>query len=179
MRRLLPESSLVPMALGLSDGILNALTLSAGRLVDKNEKVTVGLAGAIAVASLVAGSFVFFVSNYHQLRAELIRAETQLNLTSHGRLAASRLGSAVIREALQTAAVASGYSFLGALVPLLMGAFLPEFRWAAVAVSLASLGVLGLLLARSVHGRYWLWGGGLLCGGLVVLIVGIKLRIVS
>lgn len=70
-------------------------------------------------------------------------------------------------------------SFLGALIPLLTGAFLPGFRWAAVTASLACLGILGLGLARSIHGRYWLWSGSLVVGGAIVLIIGIKLRIVS
>lgn len=179
MRRLRRDLSLVPLALGVSDGILNALALSAGRLVDKSENVTAALAGQIALVSLVSGAFVFFVSNYHRLRAELIRAETQLNLTLHGAFAASRLGAAVVRDALWATAIASGSSFFGALVPLLIGALLPQLRWVAVAASLASLCILGLALARSVHGAYWRWGLGLLCGGVLVFFIGVKLHIVS
>lgn len=173
------DGNLMPAVLGVSDGLLNALALSAGRLIDKTETVSAALAGKIALVSLVTGALVFFVSNYHQLRAELIRAETQLNLTSHGTFAASRLGAAIVREALWATAIASGASFLGALVPLLIGALLPELRWIAIVASLASLGILGLALARSVHGTYWRWGLGLLCGGILVFFIGLKLRIVS
>lgn len=169
----------MPVVLGVSDGVLNALALSAGRLIDRAENVTAALAGKIALVSLVSGAFVFFVSNYHQLRGGLIRAETQLNLTSHGTLAASRLGAAAVREALWATAIASGASFFGALIPLLMGALLPELRWVAISASLASLGILGLALARSVHGTYWRWGLGLVCGGILVFFIGVELRIVT
>lgn len=179
MRRFLRDGSLMPVVLGVSDGVLNALALSAGRLIDRTESITAALATKIALVSLVSGAFVFFVSNYHQLRVELIRAETQLNLTSHGAFAASRLGAAVAREALWATAMASASSFFGALIPLLLGALIPEPRWMAIAASLASLAVLGLILARSVHGTYWRWGLGMLCGGILVFFIGVKLRIVS
>lgn len=179
MRRIIRDGNLMPLVLGISDGVLNALALSAGRLINRTENVSAALAGKIALVSLVSGAFVFFVSNYHQLRAELIHAETQLNLTSHGAFAASRLGAAVVRETLWATAIASGSGFLGALIPLLIGALLPELRWVAIAASLASLGILGLALARSVHGTYWRWGLGLLSGGILVFFIGVKLRIVS
>jgi VIT1/CCC1 family predicted Fe2+/Mn2+ transporter len=178
MRWLNKDGMLMPVVLGLSDGILTALTLSAGRLVNANESLTFILAARIAIASLASGAFVFFVSNYSRLRGELIHAETQLNLTSHGQFAASRLGRAVLREAVGTTVVSSGSSFIGALIPLVTGAWFQEFRWAAISASLLSLGILGLVLARSVHGRYWVWCIGLVCGGTLVLLIGVKLSIV-
>ena len=177
--RWLPESGvLMPTVLGLSDGILTALVLSAGRLVNPNGNFTFALAVRIAIAAFASGAFVYFVSNYSRLRDQLIRAETQLNLTSHGRFASSRLGRAILLEALGMTVVASISSFLGALIPLLTGAFLPDLRWASISASLISLGILGLVLARSVHGRCWLWCISLFCGGVVILLIGIKLRIV-
>ncbi len=168
----------MPVVLGLSDGILTALTLSAGSLVGGSQNLTLSLAGRIAVASLVSGAFVFFVSSYSRLRGELIHAETQLNLTSHGQFASSRLGQAVLREALGSTVLSSGFSFFGALIPLLTGALVETFRWMAVSVSLISLAILGLVLARIVHGRYWLWCAGLVGGGIIVLLIGVRLRIV-
>lgn len=167
----------MPVALGLSDGILTALTLSGGTLVKADESVTFALAARIAVASLASGAFVFFVSSYSRLRGELIHAETQLNLTSHGRFAANQLGRAVLRESVATTIISSGSSFFGALIPLLTGTWFPGFRWAAILASLVSLGILGAVLARRVHGRYWLWCVALVCGGIVVLLIGVKLRI--
>jgi VIT1/CCC1 family predicted Fe2+/Mn2+ transporter len=181
MQRLFGGGVLMPVVFGLSDGILTALTLSAGRLVNANENLTVGLATRIAVAALVSGAFVFFVSNYSRLRGELIRAETQLSLISHGQFAASRLGRAVLLEALGATILSSGSSFVGALIPLLTGAYLQGLRWAAISTSLVSLGILGflgLVLAHIVHGRYWLWCMTLICGGIVILLIGLKLRIV-
>ena len=178
MRWLPKDGILMPAVLGLSDGILTALTLSGGILVRADEGVTFPLAARIALACLASGAFVFFVSSYSRLRAELIRAETQLSLTSHGQFAANQLGRAVLREAVGAALVSSGFSFLGALIPLLTGAYLQGLRWAAIFASLVSLGFLGLVLARSVHGRYWVWCGALVSGGAVVLLIGVKLRIV-
>jgi predicted membrane protein (TIGR00267 family) len=177
MRWLSQDGVLMPVVLGLSDGILTALTLSAGRLVNADQTLTFAFGARIAIASLASGAFVFFVSNYSRLRGELIHAETQLNLTSHGRFASSRLGWAVLREALGATVLSSAASFFGALIPLVTGALFQTLRWTAISVSLISLGILGLVLARSVHGRYWLWSISLVCGGIVILLIGLKLRI--
>ncbi len=178
MRWLSKDGMLMPVVLGLSDGILTALTLSGGTLVKADQSLTSALASRIAFASLVSGAFLFFVSTYSRLRGELIHAETQLNLSSHGRFAASQLGRAVLQEAIGTTVVSSASSFLGALIPLLTGAWLQQFRWAAILAALVSLSILALVLAHSVHGRYWLWCVALVSGGILVLLIGIKLQIV-
>ncbi len=50
------------------------------------------LAIRVATAALVSGGFVFFVAKYAELRGQLIQAEKELNLTSHGKLATTTLG---------------------------------------------------------------------------------------
>ncbi len=168
---------LLPIVLGLSDGILTALTLASGHLVS-NEKMTISLSVRIAVGALVAGAFVFYVSSYARLRGELIHAERELNLTAHGQLASSRLGRAVVIEAFFTTILSSAADFFGALIPLLTGVLLPQSGWGAVVASLILLGILGLVLARSVHGSCWLWCIALVAGGIVLSMIGVKLRIV-
>ena len=174
----LRHNTLLPTVLGLADGILTALTLAAGQLTGPSHEMPIGRGIRIAVAALVSSAFVFYVARYAQLRGELIHAERQLNLMSHGHLASTRLGRSVQIEALVSATVSSIASFLGALIPLLTGALLPTFRCGPVVASLGSLGFLGFALARVVHGSYWLWCGGLVAGGVVLSVVGIQLHIV-
>jgi len=177
--RALGRSVLLPSVLGLTDGILTAITLAAGSLVAPGGRpMSAHLAVRIAVAALTSSAFVFYVAQYSHLRGELVRLERQLTLTDHGRFAASRLGRSVALEALFAAAVSSSASFLGALIPLLSGALFPDFRWAAIVASIGSLGILGSVLARVVRGSFWRWPTALMIGGLALSIVGITLHIV-
>jgi VIT1/CCC1 family predicted Fe2+/Mn2+ transporter len=166
------------VVLGLADGILTALTLAAGQLTEPSHDMSMNRALRIAAAALVSSAFVFYVAHYSQLRGELIHAERQLNLIAHGRLASTRLGRSVLIEAFWTAVVSSSASFVGALIPLLTSVVLPAFRWGAVVSSVTSLGILGVALARVVHGSYWRWCGALVIGGVVLSAVGIGLHIV-
>jgi hypothetical protein len=106
---------------GLIDGILNALTLAAGRLVHTGgEGATLSLALRVSVAAGATTMFVFFIAHYAQLRLDLIRHERELNFTEHGKLAATRLGHRVFLESLLKAMLASGFSVVGALFPLVL-----------------------------------------------------------
>ena len=68
---------------GLVDGILNALTLASGRLLATDAPgATADLAFRVGAASALTTIFVFFVAHYAELRAELARAERELNLLS-------------------------------------------------------------------------------------------------
>jgi predicted membrane protein (TIGR00267 family) len=173
------QENLLPLVLGFSDGILTALTLAAGRLTSDEHTMTFSLALRIAVGALVSGAFVFFVARYAELRRELIQAERQLNLTSHGQLAASHLGAAVFREGLLSGLISSVAAFCGALVPLVIAAFLPEYRWVSIIAALVTLALMGVGLARVVHGRVFRWSAGLVAGGGALSIVGAYLKIVS
>jgi len=175
---LLPDRALLPTVLGLADGILTALTLAAGQLTEPNHQMLMNRALRIAAGALVSGAFVFYVAHYAQLRGELVHAERQLNLMSHGRLASTRLGRSVLVEAFWSSIISSSASFLGALVPLLTGVLLPTFRWGAVVTSVGCLGILGIALAKAVHGSYWRWCAGLAAGGAIFSAIGMGLRIV-
>jgi len=176
-RRLLRGRVLLPIVLGLADGILTALTLAAGQLTQSTHEMTINRALRIAAAAFVSGAFVFYVAQYSQLRGELVHAERQLNLLSHGHLASTRLGRSVLIEAFWSAVISSSASFLGALIPLLTSVLCPTLRWGSVIGSVISLGVLGLALARVVHGSYWRWCTVLVAGGIVLSMVGVRLHI--
>jgi len=163
---------------GLADGILTALTLGAGHMFLSGSQISVALAFRVAFASAISGAFVFLVAHYADLRGELVEAERQLNLTSHGRLAASRLGRAAFRDATNKAMVASTCMFAGALLPMLVGALIARPRWLPVAVSLAALSLLGFFLARTVWGRPWRWVLTLVLAGIVLTCLGAELKIV-
>jgi predicted membrane protein (TIGR00267 family) len=179
LRSFLPRESLLPVVLGFSDGIMTALTLAAGRLTSRAQPVTAGLALRIALAALGSGAFVFFIARYAELRRELIRSERQLNLTSHGRLAASHLGKAALREAALSALLSSVAALCGALVPLMVAAIFPAFRWASILAALVTLALLGFGLGRLVHGRTTYWSAGLVAGGAALSLLGVYLKIVN
>jgi predicted membrane protein (TIGR00267 family) len=171
-----PENRLDVVA-GLCDGILSALILTAGRLLDGGESVTLGLALRVATAGTLTGAFAFFVAHYADLRSELIRAERQLNLVSHGRFASGRLGRAALRDSCTAALIVGICGFLGALLPLGVSAALPELPWLGLATALSALGLLGVLLARTVYGNPLRWALVLVVAGVLVSATGVRLKI--
>jgi VIT1/CCC1 family predicted Fe2+/Mn2+ transporter len=170
--------ALLPGVLGLSDGILTALTLAAGRLIDGGGHVDVSLAARVGVGAWASGAFAFFVARYAELRHQLVRAERQLNLTSHGQLASSHLGAWTLRSSLLAAAVSSGASFLGALVPLLVAAAFPQYRAAGLVTSYFILAALGFGLAHVLHGSKSRWIAAIVFAGVVLSVVGLYLKLV-
>ena len=168
---------LLAAVLGFCDGILTALTLTAGRLTGTDQAVTLGFASRIATGALGSGAFVFFVARYSELRQELIRSEQQLNLLSHGQLARSKLGIAIRNEAIAACATSSVAAFCGALVPMLAAALVPRHGWVAILVALFTLGSLGFGLARVVHGSRVRWPLGLIIGGILLSLLGSALKI--
>jgi predicted membrane protein (TIGR00267 family) len=163
---------------GLIDGILTALTLAAAKILHAGS-LTLGLAGKVGAFSAFTTIFVFFVAHYVELRAELVRAERELNLLSHGQLATTQLGRQVLREAAAGAAVASVCSLLGAMLPLLLALVFPGMPLAGLALTVLLLGILGALLAWSTFGSPTIWAIAMMLGGVVLAVVGVKLDIVS
>lgn len=102
--------SVLPIVLGLLDGITNTLGLAAHSILDDRS----GLALPVALFALVTAVFAIFVARYVGLRVGLIRVGRQLNLLEQSALAATRLGRAARRDAVQ----ASAASFCGALLAL-------------------------------------------------------------
>jgi VIT1/CCC1 family predicted Fe2+/Mn2+ transporter len=165
---------------GLVDGILNALTLAAGRLAHAGgEGATFSLAFRVSVAAGATTIFVFFIAHYAQLRLDLIRHERELNFTEHGRLAATRLGRRVFFESLLRAMLAAGFSLVGALFPLLLCAIVPSPRWLGLAITIIVLSGLGALLARTIYGSPVVWGVGHFIVGIALALVGMQLDLVG
>lgn len=163
---------------GLVDGILNALTLTAGTLLGDGGPT---LASGVKVAAVTActTSFVFFVAHYAQLRSELVHSARQLNLLSRGHLATTQLGAQIFREALGGAAVASLCGVFGSTVPLAASLIAPQFPLIGVALTIGLLGGLGWVLALSVFGSPPRWSTGLMVGGIVVTVIGARLNIIG
>lgn len=165
------------MALGVSDGILNALTLAAASVL---HGVGLGprLSARIGVVALVTAIVTLFIAEYTQNRLELLRAERQLMFTQSGRLAATSLGRAVFRDSIAAALVAGASSFAGAALPLFIGTLLPRVSWIALVASAAALAFLGVVLGSHVGGRRIVWAAALVVAGVVVTIIGMQLEIV-
>jgi VIT1/CCC1 family predicted Fe2+/Mn2+ transporter len=170
-----PEHRLDIVA-GLCEGILTALILAAGRLIS-GDSVTMGLAVRVAAVAMLTDGFSFFVARYADLRSELIRAERQLNLTSPGRFATTRLGRAVLQDAWRAAIIVTVCSFFGALLPLIVSAVFPSPSWLGVAVAVGTLALLGVVLARSVYASPARWAFALTVAGIFLSLIGMKLEI--
>jgi predicted membrane protein (TIGR00267 family) len=162
---------------GLSDGVLTALTLGAGHMFPGHPPMSLSLALRIATAGAISGAFIFMVAHYAELRSGLIEAERQLNLTSRGRFATTQLGRAAFSEAVVGALLASICTFCGALLPLLVGVFVPQMRWLSIVVALLALGLLGYLLALTVYGHPLRWVAALIVGGIALAFVGMQLGV--
>ncbi|WFR66093.1 hypothetical protein P9139_13800 [Curtobacterium flaccumfaciens] len=84
--------------LGVTDGMLNALTLAASAILDGgNGGISLLLALRVGTAALVTAGFTMFVADYAERRVALARAERQLSLTRPGSSRAP--GSAGMRSA--------------------------------------------------------------------------------
>jgi VIT1/CCC1 family predicted Fe2+/Mn2+ transporter len=168
----------VDIVAGLVDGILTALTLSAGRLLEPGG-ISVALAVRVGAAAGLTTVFVFFLAHYAEMRAELVHAEKQLSLAAHGRLVAGTLGRQIFRESLGGACIAAACSLGGATLPLLLSALTPGPWWVGVALTLVILGVLGALLASSLYGSRRLWAIALVAGGIALTAIGERLKIMG
>lgn len=163
---------------GLVDGILNALTLAAGKLL-AGGGVSLSLITKVGIASACTTLFVFFVAHYAELRADLVHAERELNLLSHGRLATTQLGHQVLRESFVGACIASLCGLIGSAFPLLLGLLLPGPPLLGLALTVGLLGVLGAALARSFFGSPYIWALALMVGGVLFALIGIQLNVVG
>jgi VIT1/CCC1 family predicted Fe2+/Mn2+ transporter len=172
-----PERRLDIVA-GVVDGILTTLTLTAAKLLGSGgESISMSLALRVSAAAGLTTVFAFFLAHYAQLRAELVRAERELNVTRHGRLARSNLGRQILIEALADAVLAAVCSILGALIPLGLILFVPMPGWVGCALAIAILGALGAALARTFYGSPLRWGASLMVAGVALAYVGTKLDI--
>jgi predicted membrane protein (TIGR00267 family) len=169
-------SQMFAIVIGLTDGILTALTLAAGHLV-AGTKPTLGLSFRIALGSAICGIFVFYAAEYARLRGELIHAEKELNLSSRGHFVTTQLGKQVRAEAAMGAVLSSSANFIGALLPLFLGSLMPSPAVLAVVPSIIALAVLGWVLARIVNGRRVLWVGALVLAGIALTFAGQWLHI--
>lgn len=166
----------LPLVLGLSDGLLTALTLEAASLTGRG-RVSLLLSVRVGCVALVTSAFTVFVADYADRRAELIRASRQLNLTRRGQLATTRLGRLAVTRSLAAMAAASTSSFLGAVLPLLFGALLPGPAWTVIVLVIAALTALGAVLARLLAGPVAWWSTAMGLGGGAVTWIGIQLHI--
>lgn len=164
---------------GLVDGILNALTLAAGRMVRDGAGANLTLAGRVGAAAALTTLFVFFTAHYAELRAELVRAERQLNFASHSKLARSALGRQVLGEAALGALGASGCGLVGAALPLALATMLPGPAWLSLPLTLGLLAALGGVLAHSFHGRPAVWATVIALGGAILTAAGLELNLVG
>lgn len=168
---------LLPIALGLADGVLNALTLASSSLVGGGAHVTAWLAIRISIAALVTAGFSVLVATYAEARGSLRHASRQLSLATAEGLVATQLGRDAILHAVEQAGLASGSSMLGALLPLLIAAGLPGPGWIAAIVAICALGVLGAGLASAVRASRLVWGTALILGGIAVTAIGAWIKI--
>lgn len=168
---------LFPFVIGPVDGILTALTLAAGRIISSNDPIDMLLALRIALAASLSGGFVFFVAEYARLRGELVHAERHLNLSSAKRLAASRLGRDILREAVRGTIVAAATGFAGAMLPLALGVFFSSIAWMTIAIAVAVLGLLGVAVSTAVRGNPVYWSASLMITGVLLTVTGILLHV--
>lgn len=166
----------LPLALGVCDGILNALTLSSNAVLH-GDGLTLTLAVRVGMVALVSSVFAVYVSDYAQRRGRLGRAERELNLMSAGRLASSHLGRQTVRDSVVAATTASVASFAGAFIPLMIGAVITRASWTALVVAVTALGAFGSVLASGFGGRRWVWAVAMAVAGVAVAAIGAELKI--
>lgn len=171
------REALLPAALGFADGILNALTLTAGALLEGGGGVSVGLALRVSCVALVTAGFAMLVGEFTSARATLRHSARQLTMATERDLFGTKLASGVLWRSLRQSGIASATSGVGALAPLLLAALLPGPEWIAAAVAVAALGALGAILGRISLGSPGRWAAYMLIGGVIAAAIGAALDI--
>lgn len=178
MKKLLKEQ-LFALLLGLIDGILTVLVLATGHVLKHGETpITWSLSLKVAFATAVSGACIYFFSEYSRQRHNLIHAEKQLNLATHGKLATTHLGKQILKETLWGVLVSSVFNFTGAMFPLGIAMLFPQMQWIALLVALLMLVLLGIGIASLVYGDAVAWSLSLVLAGGFVAFIGYKLNVV-
>jgi VIT1/CCC1 family predicted Fe2+/Mn2+ transporter len=114
-----------------------------------------------------------------QVRLELVRHERELNFTEHGQARGDAPRAKVFLESVSKAMLASSFSLVGALFPLILCAIAPSPTWLGLAITIIALSALGALLARTIYGSPALWGVGRFVVGVVLALVVMQLNLVG
>jgi VIT1/CCC1 family predicted Fe2+/Mn2+ transporter len=113
------------------------------------------------------------------MRAELLHVERELNLMSRGKLATMRLGRQILLESALAACIAGGCGLLGSVIPLMLGMAMPGAPFLSVCVTIAILGALGVVLAKTLFGSPFAWAAALMLGGAALAWIGVILNIAA
>ena len=68
--------------------------------------------------------------------------------------------------------------FIGAMLPLSLGALFAVLPWVTLLAAVVALGFVGAIIARAVHGDTVRWTAGLMISGVVLACAGIGPHIV-
>jgi VIT1/CCC1 family predicted Fe2+/Mn2+ transporter len=166
------------MVTGLAEGILTALVLAAARMLEPDNAATVGLGLRVGLAAGLPEAVVFFAAEFSRLKSDLARMERQLNLTTHGQLAAGRLGRLAFEESLAAALVSSGCAFTGAAIPLILAAALPGPGWISIVASIVCLCALGWGIAQTLRACHVCWIAALGIAGALLALLGTWIKLV-
>jgi VIT1/CCC1 family predicted Fe2+/Mn2+ transporter len=172
------QTALFFVVTGLAEGILTAMILAAGRMLEHGGTITASLALRIGLAAGLPEAVVFFAAEYAGQNGDLLRMERQLNLTAHGRLAAGRLGRLALQESLAAALISSACSFVGAVVPLLLASLVPGPGFLSIAVAVTCLGLLGYGIGHALGACKACWASVLAGAGLVLALLGSQLKVI-
>lgn len=124
-KRLYQRELLFFVITGLVEGMLSALILTAGKMLDPGESITGDLALRIGFAASFPTVVVFFAAEYARQRQELLRMAHQLNLARHKQLNDGKLGQQAWLESSVSALISGLCSFGGAIVPLVIASVIP------------------------------------------------------
>jgi len=163
---------------GLAEGILTALILSAGKILEPSHTLTASLGLKIGIAAGCPETVVFFAAEYARQRGELVRIEQQLNLTRHGRLASSRLGRMALLDSFSAALVSGTCAFGGACIPLIIAGLIPGAGWEAIGIALGCLAIFGSGIGYATHSCKTCWAVALTLSGAALAALGAWLRVV-
>jgi hypothetical protein len=165
----------LPLILGMSDGLLNALLLTGHSLL-RNQTVTMTLALRVSGFAAVSGAFAFGVARQAEARLDLIEQGRQLNLV-RGRapgLAGTDLGRRARQTVAAQAVIVTTFGFIGAFVPMATAVKSPVL---AVAVALGVLAGVGVVIGRATASSAPRWAAALVVGGAAMSVIGIALHL--
>ncbi|GAA4483091.1 hypothetical protein GCM10023094_34170 [Rhodococcus olei] len=168
---------MLPLVLGMTDGLANSLILAGAAIMGQGSTVTFELALRVGAVAFVTAAFSVFVADYAERRQRLVHVSAHLHARRRPRLADTDLGRQARRQSLAAMAVASTASLAASALPLVLGAVIPGSAWVVFALAVGAMTALGAWLGVLVEGNVFRWAVVLGLSGIAVSAIGVELRI--
>jgi len=172
------DKYIFPLIFGLTDGIVTSLMIATTIIINPGDGPTF-LFLRIAFGSASVGAISFFTADYATVKHNYLRISRQMNPGHTRRVLGSKLWKDMITDSILRTMTSTGSGFAGALIPLGLSIVFGHYYYLTFLSSVLILSILGIFLARVQEGNYIFWGTVMAAIGIVMIIIGRFVHIVT